>query len=134
MKKLITVVFLFLGISVFAQERGAARAEISQDEMATLRAKRLVMQLDLNTDQEEKLKKLFAKRIEANKELKEEIQKNKDADRAEKAEMRKERMEMNEEQKAELREILTEEQYIKWEQLQEKRRKGRKAPMRERKN
>lgn len=134
MKKLITVAFLFIGITVLAQDRGSARAEMSQDEMATLRAKRLVMQLDLNAEQEEKLKKLFAKRIEANKELKEEIDKNKQADREEKAELRKERLEMNEEQKEELREILTEEQYLKWEQLQEKRRKGRRAPMRERKN
>ena len=134
MKKLITAVFLFIGITVFAQDRAAARAEMSQDEMATLRAKRLVMQLDLNAEQEEKLKKLFAKRIEANKELKKEIEKNKQADREEKAELRKERMEMNQEQKEELREILTEEQYLKWEQLQEKRKKGRRAPMRERKN
>ncbi|MCB7481489.1 hypothetical protein [Christiangramia sediminis] len=117
MKKLITAIFLLLSITVFAQEKESRRADISEDEMATLRAKRLAMQLDLNVEQQEKLKLFFAKRMESNKELRQERQK-----------MREERMEMTEKQKAELREILTEEQYLKWEQLQEKRRKGRQPP------
>jgi len=123
MKKLITAIFLLLSISLFSQEKDARRAEISEDEMATLRAKRLAMQLDLNEEQQERLKLFFAKRMKFNKELMQERQ-----------EMREERMEMNEKQKAELREILTEEQYLKWEQLQEKRRKGRDTSIRKKEN
>ncbi|SDS52222.1 hypothetical protein [Gramella sp. MAR_2010_147] len=134
MKKLITVMFLFLSITAFAQERNSQKGDLSNEEMATLGAKRLAMQLDLNAEQEAKLKILYIKQIEVRKERMEQRKENMEQLKEERDEMRKERMEMNEEQKAELREILTEEQYLKWEQLQEKRRKGRKAPMRDRKN
>ncbi|MGA8855524.1 MAG: hypothetical protein WB492_15235 [Christiangramia sp.] len=123
MKNLLISILLLASVTVFAQQQGNKRATNSNEQMATLQAKRLAMQLDLNEQQEEKIKLIFAKRIEARSELK-----------AKNGELRKERTEMNSEQKSELREILTEEQFLKWEQLQEKRRKGRKAPMRESQN
>lgn len=124
MKKIISLILILFSVTLFAQENPKKGDEMSNEEMATLQAKRLSMQLDLNAEQEEKLKTFYAKRIEAQRMLIEE-------QKEERKEMRKERMEMNEAQKAELREILTKEQYVKWEQLQEKRRKGRKTPMRE---
>lgn len=127
MKNLITAMFLFFSITLIAQEPNSPRAEMSNEEMATLGAKRLAMQLDLNAQQEEELKTFYVKQMDARRKL---MEKSK----GERDEMKKERMEMNEEQKEELREILTDEQYVKWEQLQEKRRKGRRAPVRERQN
>ncbi len=118
MKKIITVLFLFMGLSVFAQQRGEARQERSSEEMATLMAKRLSMQLDLNEEQQEKLTALYLKRIEARKVMTEKRSK-----------MREERMEMSEEQKEALKQILTEEQFKKYTELQEKRRRGRQTRM-----
>ena len=126
--------FFLLSITVFAQERGDKKAELTDDEMAARGARNLAMQLDLNAMQEEELKALFAERIEYRRSLKAEKDKNKEKIEEERKEMRKERMEMNEEQKANLREIFTEEQYTKWESLQEKRRKGRKNPERMKQN
>ena len=123
MKNLLISILLLASVTVFAQQQGNKRATNSNEQMATLQAKRLAMQLDLNEQQEEKIKLIFAKRIEARSEPK-----------AKNGELRKEHIEMNKQQKSEFREILTEEQFLKWEQLQEKRRKGRKAPMRESQN
>ncbi|CAL67876.1 hypothetical protein [Christiangramia forsetii] len=127
MKNLITAIFLLFSISLFAQEPNSPRSEMSNEEMATLGAKRLTMQLDLTAQQEEKLKTFYLDQMESRRKLMEKSKKERD-------EIRQDRMEMNEDQKEELRKILTEEQFTKWEQLQEKRRKGRKAPMRERQN
>lgn len=118
MKKIITVVFLFMGLSIFAQQKGETREERSSEEMATLMAKRLSMQLDLNEEQQEKLTAFYLKRIEARKAMAEK-----------RSEMRQERMEMSEEQKQELKQILTEEQFQKYTELQEKRRRGRQTRM-----
>ncbi len=118
MKKIITVIFLFLGITVFAQQRGDARKERSSEEMATLMAKRLSMQLDLNEEQREKITVLFLERIEARK-----------ASAENRPKMSPERMEMSEEHQAKLKQILTEEQFQKYMALREKRRKGRQGSM-----
>lgn len=134
MKKLITVMFFLLSITVFAQERGAGRSEMSDDERAARGARNLAMQLDLNEKQEEELKAWFAERIEYQKAQMAQKDKSRKKMKKERQEMRRDRMEMNEEQKADLREILTEEQYTKWESLQEKRRKGRKNPERMKQN
>jgi len=134
MKKLITALFLLLGITVFAQGQGDKRAELSDEEMAARGARNLAMQLDLNAEQEEEIKALFAERIEYRRSLKAQKDKNKDKIEEDRKEMRKELIEMNEEQRANLQEILTEEQYSKWESLQEKRKRGRKVPDGKREN
>lgn len=131
MKKMITVLFLALGLSTFAQERGEGRKDLSNEEMATLSAKRLAMQLDLNEDQEMKLKTLYMSRIETAKDARKENAEKREEMREKREEMREKREEMREndveEMKTELKKILTAEQYQKWEQLQEKRRKGRRS-------
>jgi len=134
MKKIVSILILLVSISVFAQDRNQSKKDLSNDEMAALGAKRLAMQLDLTTEQETKLKAVYLDRIESQKELKKEHLEEKKKLKEERGEMREDRMKVNEEMKSELKDILTEEQYLKWEQLQEKRRKGRKAPMRKRQN
>jgi len=134
MKKMITVLFLALGLSTFAQERGEGRKDLSSEEMATLSAKRLAMQLDLNEDQEMKLKTLYMTRMETMKEGREENAEKRAEMMEKREEMKEKREEMrdkrendSEEMKAELQKILTADQFQKWEQLQEKRRKGRRT-------
>ena len=134
MKRMITVLFLALGLSTFAQERGEGRKDLSNEEMATLSAKRLAMQLDLNEDQEMKLKTLYMTRMETMKEGREEnaekradMMEKREKMREKREEVREKRENESEEMKAELQKILTADQFQKWEQLQEKRRKGRRS-------
>ena len=128
MKRLITALFLLLSVTVFSQERGDKRAELTNEERAELGARMLAMQLDLNEKQEKELKALYAEQIEYRKALMAENRKNKEESKEKREELRKEFMKLNEEQRANLQEILTVEQYGKWENLQEKRRKGRLDP------
>lgn len=128
------MLLILVGLTTFAQESRGRDKDPTIEEMATLRAKRLMMQLDLNTEQEAKLKKLYTNRIESKKELLERQKENPKNSEAERYDMREERLEMSEEEIEELRAILTEAQFLKWEQLQEKRRKGRKNPVKQRQN
>lgn len=124
MKKFLIVVLMFAGVGLFAQNRHQMREEKSSEEMATLKAQRLTMQLDLNEEQQGNLKQLFQKHIEARKEKRAEMREKMKEKRSE---MREERMEESKEFQEELKDILNEEQYKKFQALQEKRRMGRKS-------
>ena len=134
MKKMITVVCLLFSLAIFAQDRRDEEKKNDNSEMASLSARRMAMQLDLDKDQEAKIQKLYMKRFEARQEGKDKNLKAREEIKEARAEMREERQEANEEMKEELKEILSAEQFQKWEQLQEKRRQGRRAPMRKRNN
>jgi len=131
MKKMIMVLFLALGLTSFAQERMEGRKDLSNLEMATLGAKRMAMQLDLQQDQEDKVRALYLKRIETRKKMEASSDK---ASKDERDENRQQREEDMNEMKAELKEILTAAQFQKWKALQEKRRKGRKTGLRNSRN
>jgi periplasmic protein CpxP/Spy len=127
MKNLIILAVMLFSLAGLAQDPAEKPNDLSNEEMASLQAKRLAMQLDLNEEQEQKLKVLYLKRIEERKELMEERREARKELMEKRKEQRQEMMEMNQQQKDELRGILNEEQFSKWEQLQEKRRKGRKG-------
>ena len=67
MKKISLILILMLSISAFAQDRKQERkqdhkmdkVEMSADETATLRTKRMALKLDLSQDQQSRLKTLF---------------------------------------------------------------------------
>ncbi|MFV8225020.1 hypothetical protein [Christiangramia aquimixticola] len=128
MKNLIVMMLMFFSLFGFSQEPAQKPTDLSKEETASLQAKRLAMQLDLTQEQELKLKELYLKRIEERKELMEERREARKEMMEERKEQRQEMMEMNKQQKEELRSILSEEQYTQWEQLQDKRRNGRKGP------
>jgi periplasmic protein CpxP/Spy len=134
MKNLIILAVMLFSLAGLAQNPAEKPNELSNEEMASLQAKRLAMQLDLNEEQEQKLKVLYLKRIEERKELMEERREARKEMMEERKEQRQEMMEMNQQQKDELRGILSEEQFSKWELLQEKRRKGRQGHREKRKN
>ncbi|MCM4156611.1 hypothetical protein [Gramella sp. AN32] len=134
MKKIFLLLMLFVGVTTFAQERGERRSDMSSEEMAKLRADRLGMQLDLNAEQIAKLQAYYAKEIEDQRENASERRKETKEAREklseERAEMMEDRKEKMAEQDKKLKEILTPEQFIKYQALQEKRMKGRKDGMR----
>ena len=67
MKKISLILILMLSISAFAQDRKQERkqdhkmdkVEMSADEMATIRTKKMALKLDLTADQQARLKTLF---------------------------------------------------------------------------
>ncbi|MFO7720445.1 MAG: Spy/CpxP family protein refolding chaperone [Gillisia sp.] len=68
MKKISLILVLMLSISAFAQDRKQERkqdhkmdrVEMSADEMATLRTKKMALKLDLTEEQQARLKTLFS--------------------------------------------------------------------------
>ncbi len=63
MKKISLILILMLSISAFAQDRKQDhkmdKVEMSADQMATLRTKKMALKLDLTADQQTRLKTLF---------------------------------------------------------------------------
>ena len=116
MKKIISTVFILLSIPMFSQQNQELGIK-SNEKLATIQAKRLSMQLDLNDDQQSKLAELYLQRLTVLDEAQEK-------EYGKEEEIRKKSLKMNQHQKAELQEILTEEQFKKWEGLMEKRRRG----------
>ena len=132
MNRYINIIFLFISLITFSQEQGGIEA--NNEKEASLKVQRLAMQLDLNKEQQEKLNVLFTQRLqERNEVLEEKRQERKEMMIAREA-RKKEHLEFNEQQKAEMRQILTAEQYQKWEGLMEKRRNGLKTRIPEPKN
>lgn len=121
MKKIIFLLSMLTYIFGFAQENKNQSSEVSTEEMATVQATRLALQLDLTEEQHEKLKLLYKNQI---LKMQKSMEKEQTLDKPAKY-----NEEHSEEFKTGLKDILTEEQFIKWEQLQEKRRKGRSTPV-----
>lgn len=115
MKNICIAVFLLIGITTYSQQR----EERSSNEMATLMAKRISLQLDLNEKQQSEMKALYLKRIDERKQSS-----------SKSGEERGERKNILEKYTEELKKILTQEQFQKFQGLQEKRRKGRMSPTR----
>lgn len=125
MKKLSLILILMLSISVFAQDRKQGRnqdrkmdkVEMSADEMATLRTKKMALKLDLTQDQQARLKTLFTEQATYQKAI-----------RAQHREMRRDtatwnknkfaiqnaRLDHKKEMQDKLRSILTPEQFETW--------------------
>lgn len=125
MKKISFFLILMLSISAFAQDKKQDRkqdhkmdkVEMSADEMATLRTKKMALKLDLTQDQQDRLKTLFTE--EAN---------YKKTTMAQHREMRKDtamwnknkfaiqnaRLDHQKEMQDKIRAILTPEQYETW--------------------
>ncbi len=129
MKKFILLCLILTGLNLMAQERPQRRSEMSSEEMATLGAKRMAMQLELNADQEAKLQKIYQDRFEEEKELRadrrDKMEEDREKIKEEMAERKEERTKLTAEYNEKIKEILTAEQYDKYLDLQKKREEGR---------
>ncbi|MEO2127765.1 MAG: hypothetical protein ABGW91_06345 [Christiangramia sp.] len=129
MKKFLLLYLLFSTAVIFSQERPSRDSNLSTEEMATLAAKRTAMQLELRADQEQALQKIYLKRIDEEKTLRAERQEKLKGQQEELAEEKDarlaDRQKLTEKYNAQIKEILTAEQYTKFLQLQEKRSRGR---------
>ena len=119
MKRMILAAFaLVLSVSIFAQQpQRGERREFKPEEMATMQADRMKKDLNLDDKQYQSVYNLFLKRGEEMKAQFARPQEGQQVDReARRAEMQKKQEAMQ----AELKKILTPEQYAKYEEMQKK--------------
>lgn len=131
MKKVITtVLFAVLTMGVFAQggNRMQKRANLTPDQMAELKTKRMTLALDLNDSQQKKVYTLNKRNAIERKKMMEERKAMRESDkRPTKEEVFEKKSKMLDKMiahKAEMKKILTPEQYDKWQKMA--KRKGHK--------
>lgn len=119
MKKLLfTAVALMFSVSMFAQQpQRGERREFKPEEMATRMADGMKKELNLNNEQYKSVYNLYLKRGEEMKARRDKGQQGQQVSR----EARREEMKKNQEaMNAELKKILTAEQYTKYEEMLKK--------------
>ena len=126
MKRIILVALLFSGIITFAQEKNVTKPLVDKrTEMAT---EKLVDELKLNATQAEAIKALMKSQAEKRKSNKMEISEIKNQNIEE---FRAKRETEKAATKAEMKKILTADQFAKWEKITEERQQKMKEKMKE---
>lgn len=115
MKKLVVVLTLFVAFGVSAQDRKEKIKNATPEERVAMRTEKMSEKLGLDENQKKKVKEIFTEEQKENKAVREEMKAEREKALArKKATMKKE----HEELKAKLKPILTEEQFKKWEAMQ----------------
>ena len=129
MKKLFLAALLSFSFLAIAQEKNQKRDELTTEQRTELKVKKMTLELDLNTKQQQELKVLFLEEVKKMEEKKKEMKEKKEKGEKPTAD---ERFEM----KAKLKKILTPEQMSKFEKLKDSKpkrmhKKGRKIEPKE---
>ncbi len=144
MKNLVVAVIMIVGLSSMAQDREmkgkrGGMNDLSPEQVATLQTKKMTLTLDLNESQQTKMKSILLEDAKTRKAKMEEHKARKDEDKAltpdERFAMQNERLDHQLKRKQEMKSLLTEDQYVKWEKGNMKRgmhRKGREHQGKER--
>lgn len=127
-KKLVVAVALVFSIGISAQDRKEKIKNATPEERIAIRTDKLTEELGLDENQKKKVSEILVSQQKENQALREDIKKEKEKVRAEAVEaMKKQQATL----KAKMKTVLTEEQFKKWEALQnenkEKIKKVRKA-------
>lgn len=135
MKKAI-IIFMMLGTLAIPETLGAQnetiqkkqskrelKEEFTPEQKAELLSKRMTLNLDLNESQQTKVKQLF---LDFQKDRPSQTKSGKELTSDERFELRKNRIDKQIVMKKEMKEILTPEQFEKWEQSTAKRRSNHK--------
>lgn len=132
MKKVFLVALLVVGLTAFAQEkegRKAGREQLTTEQKVDFQVKKLTKDLNLNDKQAKELRVLVTKQVEKREAKKAELKELK----AKKREDMKAQMQAEQEAvSADMKKILTPEQYTKWEKMREERKDNFKEKMAER--
>ncbi|MDC6405160.1 MULTISPECIES: hypothetical protein [Maribacter] len=140
MRKLVLVALLLMGITAMAQEKNRKEGrrqmgDFTPEQMATLQTKRMTLALDLTADQQSKLQEMFTKnaaerkaKMEAHKARRESWESLSDD---EKFALQNERLDNQIAHKKEMKAILDDTQYAKWEKMRAKRGKNAKGKERQ---
>lgn len=122
MKKLILAFALVIGLTTFAQEKREGKGErekLSPEQQVELQVKKMKLDLDLTDKQTIEIQKIVSKQVEKREAKRAEMEaKRASGEKPSKDEFFKKRNAMLDEQiahKAEMKKILTAEQFTKWE-------------------
>jgi hypothetical protein len=136
MKKVFLAILLVVGMTAIAQEtkiEKPRKEKMSSEQKVELYVKKMKLDLDLNDKQVTEVKKLaevqFQKREAKRAEIKAKREEEKKIRDEKRFEMKNQMLDEQIAQKAEMKKILTPEQYAKWEKIQSERKekmKGRK--------
>ncbi|OIQ38158.1 MAG: hypothetical protein BM563_06870 [Bacteroidetes bacterium MedPE-SWsnd-G1] len=121
MKKVVFILVAFISIQTFSQkERTNKKSDLTPEQMATLRAKQMTLDLDLNEKQQEQVMAFTLKNVEELKKMKGE---RKELSEQEKYELKNKMLDNQIAVKKEMKNILNEEQYEKWQKMRNQRAK-----------
>ncbi len=128
MKKLIAIAVLLISIQGIAQpkERGGRMNNYTAEEIANLRSKKLTLELDLNKSQQDNVYKVILEEATFRKAKMEERKAARENGTAQKPteeerlKMMNERLDRQIAVKKKMKSILNDEQYAKWQKIQEK--------------
>ncbi|MET7030557.1 DUF4890 domain-containing protein [Sediminicola luteus] len=141
MKKVILLGLLMIGFIGLAQnDRGENRnrgnlEDLSPEQMATLQTKRMTLALDLNEAQQKQLQKINLDQATSRKEKMDEMKEKRESGEMtkpsseERYAMQTSKMDKQIAHKAQMKQLLSKEQYEKWEKMD--RRKGHHKSQRE---
>lgn len=126
MKKLIglTAIVILFSLTINAQQKGnrmGKRADFTPEQTATLQVKKMALHLDLNAKQEKEIYNLNLKNAEERQIMRSEFQKNRQSGTPKTSEERFQqeniKLEKQIAHKAEMKKILTNEQFEKWDAM-----------------
>lgn len=128
MKKLVglTLVIMLFSLTISAQRQGQRqqKAQYTPEQRATIQSKKLALRLDLNEKKQKEVEKLMLKNAKEREQTRAAFQKNKqdgigltNDERFERENMRLTKQQAH---KAEMKKILSENQFEKWETMNQK--------------
>jgi hypothetical protein len=138
MKKIVILLMMFIGVTSFSQrgeraERGHYMKNMSPEQVATLQTKKMTLHLDLSAEQQNQIMainlenaKMRKAKMAERKARKEEGEMKKPTSE-ERYAMANKMLDLKIAQKAEMKKILTETQFAKWEKMHNRRGKARKG-------
>jgi len=137
MKKGILAIALLIGVFAMAQKEGksnrGAMKDLTPEQMATLQTKKMTLALDLSEAQQSQIQVLNLENAKTRKakmekrKAKKEGGENQKPTSEEQYAMQNARLDQMIARKSEMKEILSEEQYVKWEKMAHRRSKHRKG-------
>ena len=132
MKKIIIVALLVVGITAFAQEKEGRRdgkEKLTAEQKVDFQVKKMTNDLNLNEKQAKDVRVLVTKEVEKREAKRAEMQDLKTKRRTEmKAQMEAEQATVS----ADMKKILTAEQFVKWGKIRDERKENFKEKMAER--
>src|SRR5690606_35918944 len=143
MKKIALLTLVFITSFAQAQEKMQSKQRMhdyTPEEMAQVQTKQLTLDLDLNEAQQKQVETLFLENAKTRKAKMEQrnlsgAEKSSKASlsKEEKLTMKNESLEQQKEMKAEMKQVLSKDQYAKWEKLREERKSNHQMKMQKKK-
>ncbi|WP_026753898.1 hypothetical protein [Sediminibacter sp. Hel_I_10] len=139
MKKVILIAIAFISLQAIAQDKnrgdrdGRLMQDLSAEEMATIKTKKMTLHLDLTEAQQAKVKTVLleeATQRKQNMESHRALRENKDSEKPSKEariKMINEKLDHQIAMKQKMKSVLNDQQYAKWESSLKEKRNGRKG-------